>query len=238
MPEKTQRPSGVAEALSKPRFWRTPRVPPAFGRNASGTGRSRSRRPSRLNSRTQGSISRFAKPSDVITSVRRPVSARPSGSRLWAGNGCPAVGERRHVEDLDSSARAPVDADPERVEPRGVDLARVVREGVEDLSSGVERDAREAAELGALELRSGRDDVLAEELELRRAGAEVGPGQTGCGSRDRQRDDEQTRELRPSEIHGDLQSGSGGPEPMSPQQEAGAERVVRVELEDVARPVR
>ena len=37
--------------------------------------------------------------------------------------------------------------------------------------------------------------------------------EAGCGRRDRQRDHEQPRELRPSEIHGDLQSGSGGPEP-------------------------
>ena len=91
MAVKRKRPFGGVAALSKPRFWRTPRVPAAFGRNAEGTGSAPSWRPSSPNSRTHGSISRFAKPSDVITSVSSFVSASPSGSRLSGANGCPAA---------------------------------------------------------------------------------------------------------------------------------------------------
>ena len=89
MPVKRKRPFGAVAALSKPRFWRTPRVPPAFGRNALGTGSERSWRPSRLNSRTQGSIRRAAKPSEVSTSVSSFVSASPSGSTVAVANGWP-----------------------------------------------------------------------------------------------------------------------------------------------------
>ena len=86
-PVKRKRPFGGVAALSKPRFWRTPRVPAAFGRNAEGSGSAPSWRPSSPNSRTHGSIRRAAKPSDVITSVSSFVSVSPSGSRLSGANG-------------------------------------------------------------------------------------------------------------------------------------------------------
>ena len=97
VPVKRKRPFGVIPALSKPRFWRTPRVPAAFGENADGTGSSRSWRPSSPNSRTHGSISRFAKPSEVITSVSSFVSVRPFRIEAERRKGLPArVAKRRH----------------------------------------------------------------------------------------------------------------------------------------------
>ena len=107
VPVKTKRPLGVVPALSKPRFWRTPRVPAATGRNGDGTGSDASWRPSRPNSRTHGSISRVAKPSDVITSVPSLVSVRPSGSTLSGANGWPVASrKRRHGDDLDRGSAA------------------------------------------------------------------------------------------------------------------------------------
>ena len=182
---------GDVAALSKPRFWRTPRVPSAFGRKAEGTGNAPSWRPSNPNSRTHGSISRAAKPSDVITSVSFFVSVRPSGSRLSRRERLSIpVAERGDGGDLNGGS-AVRDADPERVEARA-DL--VVGERVEDMPAGVVGDAGESAEGGAVELGRGREDLLPEELELRR--------RRGLRRRDRhKRDREQHDESRHTGPH-------------------------------------
>ena len=106
--------------------------PRRSGRKADGTNSARSWRPPRSNSRTHGSISRFAKPSEVTTSVAVFVSASPSGSRLAARTAARRVAERRHGDDLDGGGAAR-DADPERVEAHA-DL--VVGERVEDDRGG------------------------------------------------------------------------------------------------------
>ena len=80
--------------------------------------------------------------------------------------------QRRHVEELDVAVVQPPvrHVDVEGVEPRRLQHALVVGQAVEDVAGLVVGDARQPADCRRLERRPGRDDRLAEKLDLGRLG--------------------------------------------------------------------
>ncbi len=90
-------------------------------------------------------------------------SVSPSGSRLVGAIRLPVRREqrrRREERDVAVVEMTVGEVDTQRVEPRRVDLALVVRQAVEDVRPGVVGDAGEAADRRAGEGRPGRDDRL------------------------------------------------------------------------------
>ena len=118
----------------------------------------------------------------VVLRQRQPFRIEAERRERLAGG----VAKRRHGDDLHGGSAA-ADADPQRVEAR-VDL--VVGEDVEDAAALVVGDAGQPAERRSLKLGRGREDLLAEELQLRRR-----RGLRGCGrhERDREQEDEPDR---------------------------------------------
>ena len=110
-------------------------------------------------------------PSEVMTSSSSLVSARPFGVERGGGEGqAGRVEQRRHVVD-DDVARVEIavgDVELEGVVAGGVDDALVVGDDVVEVALGVVGDAREAADLGALELGPVGRISSPEELELGR----------------------------------------------------------------------
>ena len=102
----------------------------------------------------------------MITSVPRLVSVRPSGSTLSGGKRLTGrIAQARHGDDLDGG-NTRRDVYSQRVE---ANVGLIVGERVEDMASLVVRDAGQPAYLRILEARSGRNDLLAEELQLQTA---------------------------------------------------------------------
>ena len=140
----------------------------------------------------------------MITSVPCLVSVRPSGSTLSGANGWPVASrKRRHGDDLDGG-NARGDVYSQRVE---ANIGLIVGERVEDMPSLVVRDAGQPADLRILEARSGRNDLLAEELQLQTAVvvavtmAVAGASGSRRRRREGERDEQQPRKLCQSECH-------------------------------------
>ena len=136
-----------------------------------------------------GSMSRLASPSDVTISSSSSVRARPSGSRAERSERLTVgVEQRRHGHHVDVAVvQSPVRrVEVQRVEAGGIELARIVRQGVEEITTRVVGDVGEAADLGAVEPRPRRDDLLTEEPEaldfgLTLRGRRRSPGYGGRG---------------------------------------------------------
>jgi hypothetical protein len=102
------------------------------------------------------------------------VSASPSGRRRRPGTACPAPSTSvvtSFDDDVTGIERAVGDVEVEGVVPGRIDEALVVRDHVVAVAGGVVGDAGETADLGALELQSCRQDLLAEEVEPWRGGS-------------------------------------------------------------------